>query len=92
MPYKWFEELCIRAFLASRVYADDICRIVEPMLASGLPCFKPQTMENLRSRFALDKTEAQAAKFMRGLIKKSYESNFTKVYDEFQRVTNGIPY
>lgn len=90
--FKWFEELCVRAYLASRVFANEICGVVIPMLQSGLPCFKGNTIKRLRERFALQKTEAEAAAFMRSLISKSYESNFTKGYDEFQRLTNGIPY
>lgn len=92
LPFKWFEKLCIQVFLASRVYADDICRVVIPMLESGLPCFKGQTIKRLRERFVLHKSEAEAAEYMRSLVSKSYESNFTKGYDEFQRITNGIPY
>lgn len=90
--YRAFEELTVRAFLASRQYVDEICRIVTPMLESGLPCFKGDTIGHLRQRFALQKSEIQAAAFMRHLIAKSYESTFTKGYDEFQRLTNGIPY
>lgn len=92
LPFQWFEKLCVQVFLASRVFADDICRIVIPMLESGLPCFKGQTIRRLRERFVLQKSEAEAANHMRSLISKSYESNFTKGYDEFQRITNGIPY
>lgn len=90
--YRAFEELTVRAFLASRGYADHICRIVAPMLESGLPCFKGDTLGHLRQRFVLQKNERQAAQYMRHLIEKSYESTFTKGYDEFQRLTNGIPY
>lgn len=91
--YKWFEELCVKAFLASRPYAEIIIQLVMPMLDSGLPCFKGETtIKKLRSRFVLDKTEREAAVFFRSLIKKSVESFYTKGYDEFQRITNGIPY
>jgi phosphatidylinositol 4-kinase len=63
------------------------------MLDSGLPCFKGKTtIRKLRQRFVLDKTEREAANHFRGLIRKSAESFYTKGYDEFQRLTNGIPY
>ena len=91
-PYKWFEELCIKAFLASRPYADKLCHIVVLMLGSGLPCFKPETIAHLRQRFVLEKTEREAAEFMKDLIRKSYGSYSTKGYDQFQLLTNGIPY
>ena len=90
--YKWFEELCIKAFLASRPYAEKLCDIVVLMLGSGLPCFKPETIAHLRQRFVLEKTEREAADFMKDLIKKSYSSYSTKGYDQFQLMSNGIPY
>lgn len=90
--YKWFEELCIKAFLASRQHAEKLCHIVLPMLGSGLPCFRPETIAHLRQRFVLEKSEREAADFMRDLIKKSYGSYSTAGYDQFQLWTNGIPY
>lgn len=90
--YKWFEELSIKAFLASRQHTEKLCHMVVLMLGSGLPCFKPETIAHLRQRFVLEKSEREAADFMRDLIKKSYGSYSTKGYDQFQLLTNGIPY
>ncbi|KAK5022742.1 phosphatidylinositol-4- kinase [Exophiala sideris] len=90
--YRWFEELTIKAFLCSRPYCDKLSHLVSLMLDSGLPCFKPETMRNFKNRFALDKTEREAAEFMLGCIKKSAGNVSTKIYDEFQLITNGIPY
>ena len=90
--YRWFEELTIKAFLCSRQYCKKLCDIVSLMLDSGLPCFKPETMKNFRDRFVLEKTDREAAHFMLNCIKKSEGNVSTKVYDEFQLLTNGIPY
>lgn len=90
--YKWFEELCIKGYLACRPYMETIVRCINPMLESGLPCFKETTIKKLRKRFAPGKSEKEAALFFKGLIHKSYESFYTTGYDEFQRITNGIPY
>ncbi|CCF58901.1 hypothetical protein KAFR_0F03050 [Kazachstania africana CBS 2517] len=91
--YYDFEELCIKAYLAARPHMDAIIECIEPMLGSGLPCFKgAKTIKNLQTRFQPQKTDHEAALYMKGLIKKSFESMFTKGYDEFQRLTNGIPY
>lgn len=91
--YHDFEELCIKAYLAARPHMNAILECVSPMLDSGLPCFKgSKTVRNLQNRFQPLKTDHEAAMFMKALIKKSYESLFTKGYDEFQRLTNGIPY
>jgi phosphatidylinositol 4-kinase len=57
-----------------------------------LPCFKPETIQNFRDRFVLDKTDREAADYMRYLIKKSSSSYSTGQYDRFQHLTNGIPY
>lgn len=90
--YRWFESLAVKAFLASRPYHAKLSHIVELMLDSGLPCFKPETLKNLHDRFVLEKSEREAAEYMRELVRKSYMSFSTKGYDEFQRMTNGIPY
>ncbi|KAL4946901.1 hypothetical protein BDV06DRAFT_2724 [Aspergillus oleicola] len=91
-PYKWFESLVVKAFLASRPYSAKLAHIVSLMLDSGLPCFKPETLKHFRDRFVLEKSEREAAEFMRELVRKSYMSMSTKGYDQFQLLTNGIPY
>ncbi|KAF2759256.1 hypothetical protein EJ05DRAFT_339209 [Pseudovirgaria hyperparasitica] len=90
--YRWFEELCIKAFLACRPHAEHLIHLVICMLDSDLPCFKPETIKHLRERFVLEKSEMEAAGFMRDLIRKSAGSYTTKQYDHFQLLTNGIPY
>ncbi|KAF3391336.1 Phosphatidylinositol 4-kinase STT4 [Penicillium rolfsii] len=91
-PYRWFESLVVKAFLASRPYCTKLAHIVSLMLDSGLPCFKPETLKNFRDRFVLEKSERDAAEYMRELTRKSYMSVSTKGYDQFQLMTNGIPY
>ncbi|TVY83834.1 Phosphatidylinositol 4-kinase STT4 [Lachnellula suecica] len=90
--YKWFEELCVKAYLASRPYTEKLSQLVLLMMDSGLPCFKPETIQHFKDRFVLEKSEREAADFMKGLIKKSQSSYSTNVYDQFQLLTNGIPY
>jgi phosphatidylinositol 4-kinase len=90
--FKWFEELCVKAFLASRQHTEKLSQIVLLMMDSGLPCFKPESIKHFKERFVLEKSEREAAEFMRGLIKRSYGSYSTGIYDQFQLLTNGIPY
>ncbi|KAK3299116.1 uncharacterized protein B0H64DRAFT_354903 [Chaetomium fimeti] len=90
--FKWFEELCVKAFLASRQYTEKLSQIVLLMMDSGLPCFKPESVMHFKQRFVLEKSEREAAEFMKGLIKRSYGSYSTGIYDQFQLLTNGIPY
>lgn len=91
-PYKWFEELCVKAFLASRQHAEKLSHLVVAMLDSGLPCFKPETVQHFKERFVLDRSEREAAEFMRMLVHRSERSYSTGVYDQFQLLTNGIPF
>ncbi|KAF4470103.1 phosphatidylinositol 4-kinase [Fusarium albosuccineum] len=90
--FKAFEELCVKAFLASRQYCEKLSQIVWLMMDSGLPCFRPESVKHFRERFVLDKSEREAANFMKHLIKTSYSSHSTGIYDQFQLLTNGIPY
>lgn len=91
-PFRQFEELCVKAFLASRQYVDQLAHVILTMLDSGLPCFKPTTIQNFRDRFVLEKTDREAADFVRKLVHWSERSYSTGVYDYFQLLTNGIPY
>ncbi|KAF2169090.1 hypothetical protein M409DRAFT_21101 [Zasmidium cellare ATCC 36951] len=91
-PFKAFEELCIKAFLASRQYVEQLAHIVLTMLDSGLPCFKPTTIQHFKERFVLEKSDREAADFVRKLVHWSERSYSTGVYDYYQLLTNGIPY
>jgi len=90
--FKWFEELCVKAFLAARPHADKLSQLVLLMMDSGLPCFKPETIQHFKGRFVLDRSEREAADFVKSLIKDSYLAPSTGIYDRFQEATNGIPY
>lgn len=79
--YRSFVELCIKAFLAARPYADKLSHLVTAMMPSELPCFVPDTVKHFRERFVLDKTERQAAEYMTMLIRKSAFSRSTTTYD-----------
>ena len=90
--YRHFVELCVRAFLVCRPYAEHIIQMVQMMLDSGLPCFTPKTIENLRERFLLDLSDKEAAESMVKLVNASYRAWSTYIYDGYQKLTNGIPF
>ncbi|KAI0600145.1 phosphatidylinositol 3 [Biscogniauxia sp. FL1348] len=90
--FKWFEELCIKSFLACRPFAEKLSQMVQLMMDSGLPCFKPESVTHFKQRFVLEKNEREAAEFVRDLVRRSAGSYSTMVYDQFQLMTNGIPY
>jgi len=52
-PFQLYLNLVIKGFLISRRYAEHIINVVKQMYSSGLPCFLPKSIENLRSRFVL---------------------------------------
>ncbi|KAF2863553.1 phosphatidylinositol-4-kinase [Piedraia hortae CBS 480.64] len=90
--FEAFEGLCVKAFLAVRGHVGELVEVVQAMLDSGLPCFKPETIRHFRERFVLEKTEREAGEFVRKLVGWSERSYSTAVYDYFQLLTNGIPY
>lgn len=91
--FRIFSELTVKAFLAIRPYADQLVDTVHLMLGTGLPSFKGEpTIKRLRDRFQLQLSEQGAADYMVGVIKNANENYRSVVYDEFQRLQNGIPY
>ncbi|CAC9508760.1 putative phosphatidylinositol 4-kinase alpha [Leishmania infantum JPCM5] len=89
--YIYFKTLVNRCYLAVRQYAREICVMVELMLRSGLPCFKPKkTIADLAQRLAVDKNEIEAADYMRRLIHESRQNFTTVLYDYYQKVAEGI--
>jgi len=86
--YALFQQLCVAAFLALRPHAPQLIATVQLMLGTGLPSFKGEgTIRRLRERFALGLNERQAADYMMGVVKNAHENMRSKVYDEFQRVS-----
>uniref|UniRef100_A0A383V936 1-phosphatidylinositol 4-kinase n=1 Tax=Tetradesmus obliquus TaxID=3088 RepID=A0A383V936_TETOB len=88
-----FEELVVRAYLAARTVAEPIIATVSLMAESGLPCFsRGAPVANLRRRFHLEMSDAQAAAFMRSQIADAYDKWTTGFYDYIQSLQNKIPY
>ncbi|KZS95958.1 atypical/PIKK/PI4K protein kinase [Sistotremastrum niveocremeum HHB9708] len=91
--YALFQQLTIKAFLAIRPHSEQLISTVHLMLGTGLPSFKGEpTIKRLRDRFALHLNERQASEWMAGIVKNAHENVRSTVYDEFQRLQNGIPY
>ena len=92
-PYKWFLDLCVRAYLAVRPYVEQVLALVSLMLETGLPCFRTaKVLDALRARFAPDKSEPEAAAFIRTVIRNSTVNVRTNLYDKIQYYQNKIPY
>lgn len=90
--FKWFETLCVQAFLAVRPYYEDILTLVSLMLDTGLPCFRGQTVKQLKARFQPAYNEKEAAAYMLQIIRDSFLNFRTRTYDMIQYYQNQIPY
>ncbi|UXI14588.1 glycine-tRNA ligase-like [Sarcoptes scabiei] len=90
--FQWFEILCVQAFLAVRPYRESIITLVSLMLDTGLPCFRGQTVKQLRNRFCPEYNDKDAAIYMLQIIRDSFLNLRTRTYDIIQYYQNQIPY
>ena len=92
--FQWMMELSTQCFLCLRERQEEILVLIELMLGTRFTCFKPQTMQNLRSRFRGELDVRDACKFFTQdviLASWSGKSQFTtKLYDVFQAWQNQI--
>lgn len=92
--FKLFTQLCKSAFLSLRKSCDSLIDLVDMMQKdSSLPCFKSglQTKTLLRQRLQLDLSDEECDNFVETtLIGKSMGSMYTRLYDQFQLLTQGI--
>ncbi|XP_047123411.1 phosphatidylinositol 4-kinase alpha isoform X2 [Hydra vulgaris] len=89
--FRWFMELCVRAYLSVRPHTEAFVSLVALMLDTGLPCFRGETLKRLKQRFAPTLTERQASEYMIQIIKDSYLNKRARAYDLIQLVQNQIP-
>ncbi|KAK9472855.1 kinase-like domain-containing protein [Dipodascopsis tothii] len=92
--FELFRGLLKHSFKTMRKHADDIVVLVEMMQKeSPLPCFisGDATAHLLRQRFQLHMSETEVDNFVDNvLIGKSLGSFYTRLYDQYQFITQGI--
>uniref|UniRef100_A0AC34RIU1 1-phosphatidylinositol 4-kinase n=1 Tax=Panagrolaimus sp. JU765 TaxID=591449 RepID=A0AC34RIU1_9BILA len=91
-PFKQFQTLCVQAYLALRPHYQAFISLVSLMLDTKLPCFRGKTIEQLRARFAPEKSDREAAKYMMSVINVCCNNVRSKMYDQLQYFQNEIPY
>ncbi|AAS54038.2 AFR666Cp [Eremothecium gossypii ATCC 10895] len=93
-PYKKFIRVLKEAFRALRKHADMFVSMCEVMQKDNMqPCFNAgeQTSIQLRQRFHTELAEDECDDFVENvLVAKSLGSIYTRLYDQFQLMTQGI--
>lgn len=90
-----FVQLFVLGMLAAQRNAEKIITLVEIMMRnSTFPCFQDRDvskdLQKLRDRFLLQHSTEQLVKASMKMISASYKNKWTKRYDQFQKITNGI--
>lgn len=90
-----FVQLVALGLLAAQRRYERVVGLVEIMMHnSTFPCFQgrdvSRDLQKLRSRFLLHYSTEEIVKAAVKMIRTSYKNKWTKRYDQFQKITNGI--
>jgi len=91
--FEYYKILMLQGLVAARKHMDKILPIIEIMQSgSQLPCFSKgvTTVKWLKERFHMSQTEEQLQLTIEQMVDASMNSITTKLYDNFQYLTNGI--
>jgi len=93
--FKWYMQSSTQAYLACRQHMNSFITIVSLMMDTSFPCFTKDTIANLKTRFAYELSELDAAKHFSMVIAdalSTLSSTTTYFYDVFQNWSNGIEF
>ena len=83
-PYQLWAQKTIQGYLAVREHYRELTNLVELMIYSGFPCFKPISLQTLAGRFKLEVDSFEAAVHMRQVIEDAHDKWTTTAYDMIQ--------
>eukprot|EP01069_Polyplicarium_translucidae_P012340 Polyplicarium_translucidae@DN509_c0_g1_i1.p1 len=90
LPFEIFRQLCVQGYLALRHHAYLILALTNMMLESGMPCFRANSLANMRKRLQLDASAWKAGKFMEAQVNLAYNALTTRLYDVVQAIQQGV--
>jgi len=91
--FQQFRALCVEGYLAARLHSRQVMMLVEITRAAqpDLPCFTARTvLQDMAARFQLGLTKAEAAQHFEAIIDDALDNWYTRQYDKYQFLTNGI--
>lgn len=89
--FNYYKSLLLQGLRAAAKHMDRIVTIVEvAQCGPNLPCFTSSTIKQLRQRFLLSTPEDKLIDIIEQMVQGSVNSWTTKLYDQFQYLTNGI--
>lgn len=90
--FKAYKKACVHAYLAIKPYWREIQYLVQMMLDTQLPCFRGQTIEQLRYRLQPHESDLKSAQFVIGKVNGSFLNMRSTLYDRLQYQQNGIEF
>ena len=89
--FNYYKTLLLKGLRAAAKHMDKIVTLVEvAQCGPTLPCFTSSTIKQLRQRFLLSTPEDRLIDIIEQMVQGSVNSWTTKLYDQFQYLTNGI--
>ncbi|CAD8177192.1 unnamed protein product [Paramecium octaurelia] len=89
--FQLFKSKLLLGYLELRKNVDKFAFILEAMkIDNELPCLEKFDMKVFKDRFKLDLNEQQLEEHVHKLVTQSANNKYTKYYDDFQKLTNGI--
>jgi len=89
--FRYYKSLLLKGLRAAAKHMDKIVTLVEvAQCGPALPCFTSNTTKQLKQRFLQTTPEEKLIDIIEQMVQGSVNSWTTKLYDQFQYLTNGI--